>query len=39
MIMEMHTKGMAVVEIAIRTGAPCSIVIETIKEKESDRRA
>ncbi len=38
-IMEMHAKGTSVVEIAIRTGAPCSIVIETIKERGSDRRA
>ena len=38
-IMEMHARGTSVVEIAIRTGAPCSIVIETIKERKSDRKA
>ncbi len=31
-IMELHAEGLTTVEIAIRTGAPCSVVIETVRD-------
>ncbi len=34
-ILKLHDQGLSTVEIAIRTGAPCSVVIDTIKESAS----
>ena len=38
-ILKLHSQGLSTVEIAIRTGAPCSVVIETVKENASKDNA
>ncbi len=38
-IRRLHDLGETVVQIAIRTGAPCSVVIETLKAKAPEERA
>ena len=37
-ILELHSQGLSTVEIAMRTGAPCSVVIDAVKERASKIR-